>query len=80
LTVVTARAFYSTVVNVAVFGTTERAPLAVSEFHPFSVGLTAQFDSRSTGSPGDSEALARALPRHRVKEVSTGTIFGPYRD
>jgi hypothetical protein len=80
LTVVEAQAFYSTVGNVPVFGDTERAPLAVSEFHPFSVGFTAPFDSRSTGRPGDSEALARALPRHRVKDVATGTIFGPYRD
>lgn len=80
LTVVTAQAFYSTVDNVPVFATSERAPLAVAEFHPFAAGLTAPFDSRSTGSPGDIEALARALPRHRVEDKSTGTIFGPYRD
>jgi len=80
LTVVVARAFYSTVVNVPVFGTTERAPLAVSEFHPFAARFTEPFDSRATGRPGDIEAFARELQRHRVTEVSTGTIFGPYRD
>ena len=79
-TVVVARAFYSTVGNVAVFGDTERAPLAVAEFHPFADGLMAPFDLRSTGAAGDVETLARQLKRHQVEDVATGEIFGPYRD
>jgi hypothetical protein len=80
LTVVSARAFYSTVGTIPVFAETERSPLAVSEFHPFADGLVARFDRRATGEPGDVEALARTLERHSVEEVSTGMIFGPYRD
>jgi hypothetical protein len=79
-TVVVARAFYSTVGNVPVFGRTERAPLAVAEFHPFADGLIAPFDLRSSGEAGDAETLARALARHRVEDVSTGLSFGPYRE
>jgi hypothetical protein len=79
-TVVVARAFYSTVGNMPVFGKTERAPLAVSEFHPFSQGLMAPFDVRSSGEALDVETLARALKRHSVEDVSTGLVFGPYRD
>jgi len=79
-TVVEARAFYSTVGNVPVFGQTERAPLAVAEFHPFAVGLMTPFNVRSRGEPGDVETLARALKRHNIENVSTGEVFGPYRD
>jgi hypothetical protein len=79
LTVVVARAFYSTVGSIPVFGEVERAPLAVAEFHPFADGLMAPFDLRSTGGAGDVETLARALPRHRVEDVATGETFGPYR-
>ena len=79
-TVVAARAFYSTVANIPVFGKTERAPLAVSEFHPFSEGLIAPFDLRSSGEAGDVETFARALKRHTVEDVSTGLSFGPYRN
>jgi hypothetical protein len=79
-TVVVARAFYSTVGNMPVFAKTERAPLAVSEFHPFSEGLIAPFDLRSSGEASDVETLARALKRHSVEDVSTGLVFGPYRD
>ena len=64
----------------ALSGWTERVPLAVSEFHPFATGLVAPFDLRSTGAAGDVETLARALQRHRIEDVSTGTTFGPYPD
>ncbi len=80
LTVVAARAFYSTVGNVPVFGATERSPLAVSEFHPFADELVAQFDPRARGEAGDVETLARALQRHSIEDVPTGKTFGPYRD
>lgn len=78
-TVVAARAFYSTVGNVPVFGETERSPLAVAEFHPFADGLMAPFDLRSIGEAGDVETLARQLRRHQVEDVATGQVFGPYR-
>lgn len=78
-TVVEARVFYSTVTNVPVFGSTERAPLAVAEFHPFAIGLMTPFNRRSSGEAGDVEGLARVLPRHRIEDVSTGKIFGPHR-
>jgi hypothetical protein len=80
LTIVAARAFYSTVGSVPVFETTDPAPLAVAEFHPFAAGLMTPFDFRSRGEPGDVESLARKLARHEVLEVSTGEVFGPYRE
>jgi hypothetical protein len=79
LTVVAARAFYSTVGNIPVFGEIERAPLAVSEFHPFADGMVAPF-ARSTRAVGDVETLARELKRHIVEDASTGDTFGPYVD
>lgn len=52
----------------------------IAQFHPFSDGLVAPFDERSTGEVGDIEALARTLKDHCVEDVSTGLRFGLYRD
>ena len=76
--VVEARAFYSTVGNLPVFGPTERAPLAVAELHPFGIELMTPFNRRAHADAGDLETLARRLRRHRVEHVATAETFGPY--